>query len=395
MTSSSSSPYELHQFLLLHSADAAVRLEFLDLHKYLLAEMVVLWRTGRETENTPTGDVVFSLSETYRAMWCPASWLGSTHPALSHHASFCPTSPLSPAALCIVIVLFSPVSLRLSLFTFPSSAFLVFLHCTSARLAAWPPFSPVRYLVRFCLSPLPSPYLPHEDSTSAQVDELAQSQRAGEEWEKFTRGQRREAEESRSKRHLEQVRQPAENAAFKKHFERWWRTFFMLQHPQRRHSCLPEERPGRQRALRPQWRRPVSDSSPRNKHSHSIENILILARWGNLALQLVIITVRPIIADWAFSLWVSLFVRCVLHVGLGHRVVEPDISLSFKTRPIASITSVLIEPSKLVSIKIQECWHTSSATGQETLDHNTRKWGSAVHPMVLVLVIVQWQRCRM
>lgn len=71
--------------------------------------MVVLWRTEREMENTPTGDVVFSLSETYRAMWSPTSWVGSTHPALSQHASFCPTSPLSPAGLCIVIVLFSLV----------------------------------------------------------------------------------------------------------------------------------------------------------------------------------------------------------------------------------------------------------------------------------------------
>lgn len=130
-SSSSSSPYEVHQYLLLHSADAAVRLEFFDLHKYLLAEMVVLWRTGRETENTPTGDVVFSLSETYRAMWQPASWLGSTHPALTQHASFCPTSPLSPSLYFSLLCPSDFHCLRSP--PVPSSSF-----CTVRQLASQP-----------------------------------------------------------------------------------------------------------------------------------------------------------------------------------------------------------------------------------------------------------------
>lgn len=62
------------------------------------------------------------------------------------------------------------------------------------------------------------PCLRHEDSAPAQVDELAQPQRAGEEREKFTGGQRREAEEGGGQCHLEQVRsdrcQAAENALF-------------------------------------------------------------------------------------------------------------------------------------------------------------------------------------
>lgn len=63
--------------------------------------------------------------------------------------------------------------------------------------------SPVHYLVHTVFS-LP---LPHEDSAPAEVDELPQPQRAGEERERFTRGQRGEAEEGRSQRHLEQVQQ--------------------------------------------------------------------------------------------------------------------------------------------------------------------------------------------
>lgn len=77
--------------------------------------------------------------------------------------------------------------------------------CMSAQsltfFLSWPLLS-----ANSCFSPL-SLHLHHEDSAPAEVDELPQPQWAGEEREKLTRRQRREAEEGRSQRHLEQVRQ--------------------------------------------------------------------------------------------------------------------------------------------------------------------------------------------
>lgn len=153
-------------------------------------------------------------------MWWPTSRLGSTHPVLNvlplaHHSSLCPASLLHchrPLCHSVTVLILS----RRLCFPFPSSLPLMFSTC---QLTDWPSLPPVLYVVQvlflsdwgffllFFLIFLLSPYLPHEDSAPAEVDELSQSERAGEEREKFTGGQRGKAEEGRSQRHLEQVHQ--------------------------------------------------------------------------------------------------------------------------------------------------------------------------------------------
>lgn len=169
--------------------------------------------------------------------------------------------PLSPAALCIVIVLFFllpplralSLSLRLAPLMF-SSPLQPSPRVSSQRLRV-SAHSLTFFLSRpvlsaySCFFPLP-PRLPHEDSAPAEVDELPQPQRAGEKREKFTRGQRGEAEEGRSQRHLEQVHQiqsrSKKNVVVKLILHNTDQfVCVMLQHPQRCHSSLPEERFGR------------------------------------------------------------------------------------------------------------------------------------------------------
>lgn len=140
--------------------------------------------------------------------------LGSTHPALNvlllfHHASFCATSLLLCHRLLLVLscFFFSFFDPRRRCSLLPSSSFFTFpLSAPVCQPMTLLYLSPVWYSVYSRFSPLPS-YLPHEDSAPAEADELPQSERAGQEREKFTRGQRGEAEEGRSQCHLEQVLQ--------------------------------------------------------------------------------------------------------------------------------------------------------------------------------------------
>lgn len=102
----------------------------------------------------------------------------------------------------------------------------------------------------------------------------------------------------------------------------------MLQHPQRRHSSLPEEGIGRQRTLHPERRRPVG----------FVKIQLLYFRFLILFCAIIcLITVCPAFAaDWMFFFWMTLFVYDV-YVGLRSHVVRPDISLSLQARPITSI----------------------------------------------------------
>lgn len=137
----------------------------------------------------------------------PTSRLGSTHAALnalplSRRAPLCPTSLplLSAAGLSFPFLL---PSILLSDSRSPSSRLLWLLLCMSTlRLTFFPrwPLLSARSLVSLLHISL------HEDFAPAEVDELPEPQRPGEERERFPRGPRREAEEGRSQRHLEHVR---------------------------------------------------------------------------------------------------------------------------------------------------------------------------------------------
>lgn len=141
----------------------------------------------------------------------PTSLLGSTHAALnalplSRRAPLCPTS----------LPLLSPAGLSF----FSSSP----LSCSQTRAAHGPPLQPSLLWLLLCMSTPRLTFFPrwpllsarslvsllhislHEDFAPAEVDELPEPQRPGEERERFPRGPRREAEEGRSQRHLEHVR---------------------------------------------------------------------------------------------------------------------------------------------------------------------------------------------
>lgn len=154
----------------------------------------------REEEYAPIRAcaIVFCCSETVGSavtLW-PTSRLGSTHPALSvlplsHHASFCPTSlllchrPLFVYRHCAIspCILVS-LSLKLTLLMFSSPLRLsprVSSPCLSVCRAHRLTFflcCPLSLSEHSLSLPL---HLPHEDSAPAEVDELSQPQRAGEE----------------------------------------------------------------------------------------------------------------------------------------------------------------------------------------------------------------------
>lgn len=178
-----------------------------------LHQWLYCWKRGREGGRVcppiSACAIVSSSSETW------TSRRGSTHTTLnvlplSHYASLCPTSlllchrPLFLLSLCSFLLCVLSIHLTDSCCSCSPLQLSPLCLCMSAHSLT--SFLSRPLLSAFsCFFPLPL-YLPHEDSAPAEADELPEPQRAGKEREKFTRRQRREAEEGRSQRHLEQVR---------------------------------------------------------------------------------------------------------------------------------------------------------------------------------------------